>query len=337
MKDSYGRIIDYMRISITDRCNLRCRYCMPEGISLVPMEEILTYEEITEICRAASELGIRKLKITGGEPLVRPGCPELIGMLKKIPGIEQVIMTTNGVALKQHLPCLLENGLDAVNISLDTLDPRIYQQITGRNQLHDVLEGIQQAARAGLPTKLNTVLQTDVNSGEWLELAKLTALLPVDVRFIEMMPIGYGKNYRSVSNQELLSRLKSIYPELEKDERVHGNGPAVYYRIPQAKGSVGFISPLHGKFCENCSRLRLTSQGKLKPCLCFEEEVDLMEVLRENKDAAANKGQGNHRSISRKELLQQRILRAVSQKPREHHFESAGQITECKQMVQIGG
>lgn len=337
MKDSYGRIIDYMRISITDRCNLRCRYCMPEGISLVPMEEILTYEEKAEICRAASELGISRLKITGGEPLVRPECPELIGMLKKIPGIKQVTMTTNGVALSQYLPRLLENGLDAVNISLDTLNPQTYQQITGKNQLDDVFEGIRQSVRAGLPVKLNAVLQPGINGGEWLELARLTTLFPLDVRFIEMMPIGYGRNYRPVSNQELLLRLKNMYPDLRKDESIRGNGPAVYYRIPQAKGSVGFISALHGKFCKSCNRLRLTSQGKLKPCLCFEEEVDVMEILRGKESAVHRELQEDVRAATRKELLKQRISKAVGRKPREHHFETAEQITECRQMAQIGG
>ncbi len=379
MKDSYGRIIDYMRISITDRCNLRCRYCMPEGISQVPMEEILTYEEIEELCRAASELGISRLKITGGEPLVRSGCPRLIGMLKKIPGIEQVTMTTNGTLLKQYLPQLLDNGLDAVNISLDTLNPQIYQQITGKNQLHEVLAGIGQALKAGLTVKLNAVLQPGINSKEWLSLARLTTQYPLDVRFIEMMPIGCGRSYRPVSNQELLLRLKASYPDLRTDESIRGNGPAVYYRIPRAMGSVGFISALHGKFCSGCNRLRLTAQGKLKPCLCFEEEVDVMEILRgkEKKDAmevlqekedamevlqekedamevlqekedtmevlqekensACREVQQRSNAAVRKELLKQRIAQAVSQKPREHHFETAGQITERRQMAQIGG
>lgn len=349
MKDSYGRIIDYMRISITDRCNLRCRYCMPEGISKIPMEDILRYEEIEQICRVASELGIRKLKITGGEPLVRSGCPELVGWLKQIPGIEQVTMTTNGVSLKEHLPRLLENGLDAVNISLDTLKPQIYQQITGRDELYQVLSGVEEAVKAGLSTKLNVVLQPSVNDTEWLELARLTNIFPVDVRFIEMMPIGYGRAYQTISNQELVQRLVDVYPDLKKDQDVHGNGPAVYYRIPSAKGSVGFISALHGKFCQDCNRLRLTSQGKLKPCLCFGNQVDLMEVLRgseslirekllrECKSIISKQWLGESENFVRKKLLQQRILQAVRQKPQEHNFEHTEQITEHKQMVQIGG
>ncbi len=349
MKDRYGRIIDYMRISITDRCNLRCRYCMPEGISKIPMEHILTYEEIEQICRAASELGICKLKITGGEPLVRLGCPELIGRLKQIPGIKQVTLTTNGVSLKEHLPELLEHGLDAVNISLDTLKPRVYQQITGKDKLYHVLSGVEETVKAGLSTKINVVLQPSVNDAEWLELARLTNIFPIDVRFIEMMPIGYGRTYQTVSNQELMSRFLEVYPNLQRDQNTHGNGPAVYYRTPEAKGSVGFISAIHGKFCQGCNRLRLTSQGKLKPCLCFEDQVDLMEALRgsdslirerrfrECKSTISKRWQEESESVVRKKLLQQRILQAVGQKPQEHNFEQTEHITERRQMVQIGG
>lgn len=349
MKDRYGREIEYMRISITDRCNLRCQYCMPEGISLVPMEDILSFEEIALVCQAAAELGIKKLKVTGGEPLVRLGCPELIGRLKKIPGIEQVTMTTNGVELERYLPRLLAQGLDAVNISLDTLDPLVYQQITGKNQLHQVLAGMERAVEAGLRVKLNAVLQTSVNEGEWRKLAELTKIFPVDVRFIEMMPIGYGKKYGTVDNQELLGRFQKLYPDFQRDEAVHGNGPAVYYRIPGAKGSVGFISALHGKFCESCNRLRLTSQGKLKPCLCYADEVDLLEPLRgkeevirkkllqEQKAVVPEQPLQEWESLLRKELLRQRILQAAGRKPLGHCFERMEEVTEEKHMVQIGG
>lgn len=196
MKDQYGRIIDYMRISITDRCNLRCRYCMPEGVELVPMKNILSYEEIEMVCQAAAKAGIRKFKITGGEPLVRLGCTELIGKIKKIPGVEQVTMTTNGVLLSKYLPELLENGLDAVNISLDTLDRERYQVITGQDELFRVLESVDQAVDAGIPVKINSVLQKGMNEDEFLALARLTLEKKLDVRFIEMMPIGLGKSLR---------------------------------------------------------------------------------------------------------------------------------------------
>lgn len=325
MEDRYGRNVDYMRISITDRCNLRCRYCMPEDIALVPMEEVLTFEEIEMVCRAAARIGIRKLKITGGEPLVRRGCPELVGKLKQIPGIAQVTMTTNGVALGRHLAELLEYGLDAVNISLDTLKPGVYREITGRDGLRGVLEGIRQAVDAGLPVKVNTVLQKGVNDREWRDLAGLAMDLPVDVRYIEMMPIGYGKEYEAVSNTELLALFQREFPGIQEDMRIHGNGPAVYYRIPGAQGSIGFISAVHGKFCQSCNRIRLSSKGKLKPCLCFGEEVDLMGALRSSGEE------------EREERLQALLAQAVQRKPREHQFGISEMVTEEKQMVQIGG
>ena len=251
MLDQYGRIIDYLRISITDRCNLRCRYCMPDGVELAPMESVLTYEEIEVICQEAAELGIKKIKITGGEPLVRIGCADLIGKLKRIPGIEQVTLTTNGVLLGKYLKALMENGLDAVNISLDSLHREKYQQITGRDELQQVLESIEKAVDAGLKVKVNSVLQRDINGEEWDTLILLAKKYPLDVRFIEMMPIGFGRQFEPVYNEELLKMLKEKYPEIETDNRVHGNGPAIYYHIPGFKGSVGFIrwrtSPVRGE------------------------------------------------------------------------------------------
>lgn len=325
MKDHYGRTIDYMRISITDRCNLQCRYCMPHKIPYLPKEHLLTYEEIQFICQIAADIGITKLKITGGEPLVRSGCPQLIGKLKTIPEITQVTMTTNGINLEQHLHELKENGLDAVNISLDTLNPQVYQQITGKDQLPKVQNAIIQSIKAGLPVKLNTVLQTGINENEWPQLIKLTQQYPIDIRFIEMMPIGYGKQYSPVSNTQLLQQIQAMYPELQKEQSIHGNGPAVYYKIPEAKGSIGFISAIHGKFCQTCNRLRLSAHGSLKPCLCYEDQVDLIEPLRTCK--------GKQREYQIKE----KILQAINQKPKEHHFTQSAQITETKPMVQIGG
>ncbi len=331
MKDSYGRTIDYMRISITDRCNLWCKYCMPDGISQVPMDNILTYEEILLVCQAAAKAGIRKFKITGGEPLVRLGCVGLVGKLKNIPGVEQVTMTTNGVLLGKYLPELLENGLDAVNISLDTLKPGIYQAITGRDALKTVLESIETALEAGLRVKVNTVLQRGVNDTEWKELAELTIDRHLDVRFIEMMPIGCGKEYETIYNEELLDKLKTQYPNMSEDKQIHGNGPAVYYRIPEAKGSIGFISAMHGKFCGSCNRIRLTSQGRVKPCLCFGEDVDLREILRRG----AREDLRNPEEI--KVQLTEAIIRSVGMKPESHRFETINEVTEQKKMVQIGG
>lgn len=297
---------------------------MPDGISLVSMKEILTYEEIETICKAAAALGITRLKITGGEPLVRLGCAEFIGRLKKISGIQQVTLTTNGVLLGKYLQELLDNGLDGVNVSLDSLERKTYHKITGYDALEQVLENIHMALESGLNIKINAIMQKNINDKEWLRLAELTQTKPLDVRFIEMMPIGYGKQYETIYNEDILAGLKSNYPKLEKDESIHGNGPAVYYRIPAAKGSIGFISAIHGQFCESCNRIRLTSQGELKPCLCFGDSINLKELLRTT-------------TTDIERLLQEAILQAVQIKPKNHCFETFSKITEQKQMVQIGG
>ncbi|MBP3216838.1 MAG: GTP 3',8-cyclase MoaA [Lachnospiraceae bacterium] len=326
MLDAYGRNIDYLRISITDRCNFRCRYCMPEGIEWISMKEILTYEEILEVALTAAQCGIRKIKVTGGEPLVRPGAVYLVSMLKKIPGIEQVTMTTNGVLLPEYAEDLKEAGLDAVNISLDTLMPERFETITGTQNLEKVLSGIEAALSAGIRTKLNTVLQKGLNDGEWLNLALLAKERPLDVRFIEMMPIGAGRQIEGVSNEELLQKFLAQYPEAEPDFAVHGNGPAVYIRIPDFQGSIGFISALHGKFCSSCNRLRLTSVGALKPCLCYAATVDLRSILRSDRSRQ-----------ERTEQLEWAFARACVMKPEAHCFEKMDEITESRKMVQIGG
>lgn len=321
MKDQYGRKIDYMRISITDRCNLRCRYCMPEGVELVSMGELLTYEEICRICQIAAEVGIRKLKITGGEPLVRRGCVDLIRELKQISGIEQVTVTTNGVLLEDYADALAEAGVDGVNISLDSLNRERYKWITGRDELINVCRGIEAILRTGVRTKINAVLQKDLNESEWESLVQLAWNRPIDVRFIEMMPIGYGKQFCAVSNGEILQKLLEIEPDTVPDPRVKGNGPARYYHVPGYQGSIGFISAIHGKFCRNCNRIRLTSQGQLKPCLCYGTAYDLRQSLREKNDDSV------------RETLQE----AIRQKPGQHCFDRTGEITESRHMVQIGG
>ena len=325
MRDLYNRKIDYMRISVTDRCNFRCRYCMPKGIRLVPMEKILTYEQITEICEAGVSLGITKFKITGGEPLVRRGCPDLVGMIRGIQGVEQITMTTNGMFLAEVLPELMKKGLDAVNISLDTLKPEVFRYITGKDALANVLEGIHAAADSGLKVKVNTVLQQGINDGEWEDLLLLAKDLPVDVRFIEMMPIGYGKGCQEVSNEVLLRKIRQKYPGTAEDPSVHGNGPARYVRIPGFLGAAGFISAMHGQFCASCNRIRLTSQGRLKPCLCYGDTVDLMDVFR----VPDREKRGF--------LLAERIAGAIRMKPEAHCFEHLRGVTEQGDMVQIGG
>lgn len=321
MKDFYGREIDYMRISITDRCNLRCIYCMPDGARWIPMRNILTYEEILRVCREAVSLGIRKFKITGGEPLVRKNCVYLIHQLSHMQGVRQVTMTTNGILLKDKIEQLEQAGLAGINISIDTLDPEKYRKITGYSGLASVLESIRGAADTAMKVKLNCVLQKGVNEEEWYDLTQMAKHQNIDVRFIEMMPIGAGRGREGISNEWILNEMKNIYPDMVRDERIHGNGPAVYYKIPCFLGSVGFISAIHGKFCHHCNRIRMSADGGLKPCLCYGKSLSVKQAVRA----------GDSKRI--RDIL----YKAVALKPEQHCFEQEDQVTEVKKMVQIGG
>ena len=332
MLDRYGRNIDYLRISLTDRCNLRCIYCMPEdGIRQIPRTELLNTDEIVRICKAASELGISRIKLTGGEPLVRRICTPLVKELKAIPGICQVTLTTNGILLGEQLPGLMEAGLDAVNISLDTLEETTFRKITRRDDFHQVLKGLRAAlSYPSLKVKLNCV-PTFQSDEELLQVAALARENPLHVRFIEMMPIGYGKQFKTINHKELLEEMHREYPGLAKDHTEHGYGPAVYYRIPGALGSVGLISAIHGKFCDECNRVRLTSQGFLKTCLCYEDGVDLRPVLRSADTGAEDGPDGGGQELCR--VMEQTIYG----KPGAHCFEEPERITEGHNMSSIGG
>ena len=323
LEDQYGRIINYLRISVTDRCNLRCRYCMPEGIKRISMDELLTYEEIAFVCAQAAELGIDSFRITGGEPLVRKGCTALVSMLKRIPGIRRVAMTTNGVLLADHLEELLDAGLDTVNISLDTLNRAQYKAITGTDELDRVLASIRLAA-GRLPVKINCVVQKGINEDAPVSLAALARDLPADVRFIELMPIGAGKGLETVPNASVLAMIEERYGRTEADPESRGSGPAVYRQPAGFRGRIGFISAVHGKFCGECNRLRLTSTGELKPCLCYADTVPLREILRDSAD-------------EKEERIRAKIREAAALKPREHCFEHGDNVTERKQMNEIGG
>lgn len=321
MKDSQGREIDYMRISVTDRCNLRCKYCMPDGIELLPMAEILTFEEILRVCRQAVALGITRFKITGGEPLVRRGCVDLIDRIRHLPGVDQVTLTTNGVLLREHLDALLDAGLDAVNISLDTLDRDRFTEITGSDRLEEVLAAVDAAVQSRLKVKINTVLEQGKNAGEWQNILEMAKKRDLDIRFIEMMPIGKGAECTGISNEILLGWIREKYPDIHRDERVHGNGPAVYYHIPGFAGSVGFISAIHGVFCSGCNRIRMTATGELKPCLCYKDTVSVRDAARYGGDSQ----------------IRAKLEQAVWMKPKQHCFDVLQDITERRKMVQIGG
>lgn len=323
MLDRLGRNIDYLRVSITDRCNLRCRYCMPQGAEFEPHEAILRYEEIVRICRAATALGIVKFKITGGEPLVRKGCAELVAAIKALPGAEQVTMTTNGLLLPDALDGLCAAGLDAVNISLDTLDDEKFRAITGFPGLgaEKTMSLLSRCCGKGLRTKINAVLLPD-NRGELCELAAIAAELPVDVRFIELMPIGFGGSLERVDPDEALETLRRRWPDLRETDEKRGNGPAKYYASGALIGRIGFIDAVSHRFCESCNRVRLTSTGRLKPCLCYGDTTDLRALLR------GGCGDGE---------LEEALREGIFGKPAAHSFDAPGEITERHIMSQIGG
>ena len=325
MFDSKGRNIHYLRLSVTDLCNLRCRYCMPDGVDKLEREDILTYEEFLRLAALFARCGVDTVRVTGGEPLVRKGVEQLVKGLKAIPGIRKVTMTTNAVLLEQQLPALLEAGLDSANISLDTLDPALFAKITARDEFAAVQAGIHTALESGIPVKLNCVPQVGVNEGELEALAALAQDKPLQVRFIEMMPIGYGAAMPCISGPELLARFRRRWPELAPLPGAAcaalGDGPAVYYTVPGWKGDIGFIAAVHGKFCASCNRVRLTSQGFLRPCLASETGCDLRTLLR---GGAAN------------EELLQAIRETIWSKPREHHF-GDNSMPATRGMYRIGG
>lgn len=323
MLDRYGRVINYLRISVTDRCNLRCCYCMPEGVQDVEMKNILTFEEIWEIVRTGVSLGITHIRITGGEPLVRKGCVDLIRGIREIPGVETITMTTNGVLLGNYGKQLKEAGVDGVNISLDTLDPEEFYKITGKRKLQEVLAGIRVEKTAGLPVKLNAVNRKELDP---IPLVRYAQEENLPLRFIEMMPVGYGKKYVGRSNEELRETLEAVCGKAEcmtnREELSRmGSGPAVYYQFSDLKVPVGFISAIHGKFCDTCNRVRLTAEGYLKLCLCYDEGEDLRRVLREGE----------------KENLRTIMEQTIFRKPAAHCFEHPAEMTETHEMVKIGG
>ena len=320
--DSFGRSIDYLRISVTDRCNLRCIYCMPpEGVPQMSHSEILSYEEIRTVVQAAAELGINKIRLTGGEPLVRAELPKLIKMLSRIEGIQELSLTTNGTLLKNYALELRQAGLSRINVSLDTLKPDRFRYITRLGRLKDVLEGISAAKKAGFdPVKINAVVMQGINDDEILDFARMTYEEGCHVRFIELMPFkGMAEFIPSVEVRQRISLLG----KLEPCPSITGNGPARYYRLAGAKGTIGFISPLTElPFCSRCNRIRLTPDGRLRPCLLGEDEIDLKMPLRNNAST---------------EELRRLILKAVASKPEHHHLEGGNVRPVKRRMSQIGG
>ncbi|MBS7007340.1 GTP 3',8-cyclase MoaA [Anaerostipes sp.] len=324
MKDIYGRTIDYMRISVTDRCNLRCRYCMPQDIPEVEHAEVLSYEELLRICESAVDLGICKFKITGGEPLVRKDAVSFIERLKLLPGVKQVTVTSNGLLLEPYLERLKAAGIDGINISLDTMDEVKYKKITGRSGAETVQSAILKSVQLGLKTKVNCVIMKGFNEDEILSLMEIGRHKPADIRFIEMMPIGYGRKFTGMGADEILTVLRSRYPGIKETKDIRGNGPARYFQIPGFLGYTGFIDAIHCNFCQQCNRIRLTPEGFLKPCLYYSQGISLKEPLRSG--------------VSKQELSQL-ICQAVMDKPKQHRFSEsdAEGRADSRRMSQIGG
>jgi GTP 3',8-cyclase len=322
--DSFQRPINYMRVSITDRCNLRCVYCMPEeGVPWMAHNNILTYEELITIIRAGAELGITRVRITGGEPLVRLGIVDFVRMVAQTEGLEDISMTTNGILLPKFAKDLKQAGLHRVNISLDTLKPERFKKICRQGDINDVLSGIAAAREVGLnPVKINVVVMAGVNDDEILDFARKTINDEWHVRFIELMPYAGqdGKTPQGISTHDIKKRLDAL-GKMEPFKHTKGNGPAKYYRFPEAKGTIGFITAISDHFCVSCNRLRLTADGKLRPCLMSETMIDLREPLRSGISS---------------DRVKELIKAAVAVKPREHHL-TEGYKPNDRPLCQVGG
>jgi cyclic pyranopterin phosphate synthase len=327
LQDSFNRPIQYLRVSVTDRCNLRCVYCMPAfGVPNIPHEEVLRYEEIVRIVRLAVEMGIVHVRLTGGEPLVRKDIVDLVRELAAVPGLDDLAMTTNGILLAKYAQPLAEAGLKRVNISLDTLSPERFHRITRLGSLDQTLAGHQAALDAGLrPVKVNTVVVRGLNDDEIIDLARLTMQPDWHLRFIEMMPLGEGAHWTGdgvVPTAEIRARVEAAFGELTPVSKAGpGVGPARYYQLPGAAGTLGFISPVTEHFCFSCNRLRLTSDGKILPCLLSDLAFDLRAPMRAGADD---------------EMMREIFKQAVRAKPHQHHLADAPEEYKLP-MSAIGG
>lgn len=327
MLDRFSRHVDYLRISVTDRCNLRCQYCMPpEGMHWFPREEILSYEEITRFVReVAVPLGITKLRLTGGEPMVRQDLTALIAQLAEIPEIRDVALTTNGMFLARQARALKAAGLSRINVSLDSLRPERFAEITRGGDLARVLAGVDAAIEAGLtPVKLNCVVMAGLNEDELVNFVRLTIERPLTVRFIEFMPVGDHALFERVGYVSSEAMRAAIAPHLAltPDEKAGpGNGPARYWRVPGAPGQVGFISQMSHDFCASCNRIRLTADGRIRHCLLSDHEIDVRTLLRDGTPAETIRA----------------AIAADLQLKAEHHSGVAGIAEHRRSMSQIGG
>lgn len=323
MIDACGRKIDYVRISITDRCNLRCVYCMPEnGVQSMQHGDILTYEEIVRLVRLMTQLGIRHVRITGGEPMARRGCLDLVDRIHRIPGIETIAMTTNGLLLSGCVSWAREAGLDAINVSLDTLNPETYRKMARGGDVRRVLAVIDEALELGMRVKINAVPVRGLNDKDLCELAALAWDRDICVRFIELMPVGCGAELQPIPSDEVRRMMEEAFGPAQEDAGKHGFGPAKYIRPRGFTGSIGLISPMSHEFCGECNRVRLTADGYLKLCLNHTAGLDLRAMMRGGADDDA---------------LLEALSGAIARKPRRHGFEEDIGDREVRRMNEIGG
>ncbi len=326
--DSYERKIDYLRISITDRCNLRCVYCMPpEGIELIESKEILRYEEFLRIARIAVAHGVSKIRVTGGEPLVRKGIIEFLTSLSSLTGLKDLSLTTNGVLLKDFAERLKAAGLRRVNVSLDSLKRERFLKMTRGDNLKEVLDGLEEAERIGLtPVKINMVVIKGFNDDEITEFALMSKTKPYHIRFIEYMPFNTTEGWqrdKCVTAKELKEMIERVEPLEPVVDTANGAGPARRYRFKDAPGEVGFISPISDHFCGSCNRLRLTSDGKIRMCLFSDTEIDVRKALRDG---------------SSDEAIEDLLFKAVMSKPEKHNINNENIFKKCSRtMSLIGG
>ncbi len=326
MRDAFGRRIEYLRISVTDKCNLRCVYCMPEaGLPWLSREQLLSYEEIATIVRQLAELGLRRVRLTGGEPLVRRDLPELVRMLRTIAGIEDIALSTNGVLLGALADELREAGVNRINLSLDSLRPERVDQIARRAGSYDkIMDGLAAAERVGFnPIKVNAVIMRGRNDDELEEFARITLARPWHVRFIEVMPVAENLDvsaHEFVSAFEMLDRLRGV-AELTPVRGPDGNGPATYFTYPDARGTVGVITPMSHNYCERCNRMRLTADGQLRPCLFGDLQTNLRDAVR------------------RGEPIEPLVRETLASKPERHYLVQGSTLGSggLRALSQVGG
>ncbi len=319
MRDKYNRTIDYARISVIDKCNFKCTYCIPEGMTET-VNRSMDYNEIIALARALAEVGVKKIKITGGEPLLRKDIIKIIKEIKRTQGIEQVTLTTNGYFLEKYLDELYEAKIDGINISMDAVDKKLFYEITGVDRADEIIRGIQKTQRLGMQNiKINCVLIKGCNESQYLKLVQFAMDYDICVKFIEMMPIGEGKHFEGYSLMELKECIESHYGNLVELEERYGNGPAIYYRLNNRKEKIGFIGAMTHKFCDRCNRIRITSEGFLKTCLQYSGGIDLRPHLFEGD-------------------LAKIIKDSVQTKQESHKFKALYICDgEHKSMAQIGG